>query len=212
MINLTNLTCPSCGSPLQVGKDLSRFTCGFCGNEIIAERSGGAISYKSVEEGIQGVKHGVDKTASELAIVRLKEEIKDITRNRENMRENIQAQMRAEIADLASKKENRPLGCSYVLVTVLFILSSIPVFAFWGDGNISLISGIICGFFLVCMILMSIRMRIEIRNSEEMIEKMILDCKEKFAQMEKTSIPPFDAEIRKRMVEIENHKLLLTKE
>jgi len=75
MSYVINLTCPSCGGKLQITNDIERFACGNCGNELIVQRSGGAISLAPVVQEIRGVKTGVDKTASELAIVRLNEEI-----------------------------------------------------------------------------------------------------------------------------------------
>jgi ribosomal protein S27AE len=80
--NLINLTCPSCGGKLQITNDIERFSCGFCGNEQIVQRIGGIITLAPVVEGLKGVKTGVDKTASELAIVRLKGEILALSEQR----------------------------------------------------------------------------------------------------------------------------------
>ena len=75
MPDFINLTCPSCGGKLQITSDIDRFACGHCGNELIVRRSGGAITVEPVVEGLRKVQAGVDKTASELAIVRLEGEI-----------------------------------------------------------------------------------------------------------------------------------------
>jgi primosomal protein N' len=71
MADIINLTCPSCGGKLQISSDVNRFSCGYCGNEQIVVRSGGAITIAPVVEGLKEVKSGVDKTASELAIKRI---------------------------------------------------------------------------------------------------------------------------------------------
>ncbi len=78
MPELVTLTCPSCGAKLEIGEDIERFACSHCGNEHIVKRSGGIISLMPVLEQIKKVRIGVDKTASELAIKRLKEEIREI--------------------------------------------------------------------------------------------------------------------------------------
>lgn len=54
---------------------MSRFACGHCGTEVIAERRGGAVMLKSVAEAIRKVQVGTDKTAAELSIVRLTQEL-----------------------------------------------------------------------------------------------------------------------------------------
>ncbi len=73
--DFVTLTCPSCGGKLQITNDLDRFACGFCGTEHIVKRTGGVVALSPVVEGLRQVRVGVDKTASELAIARLKQEI-----------------------------------------------------------------------------------------------------------------------------------------
>jgi predicted RNA-binding Zn-ribbon protein involved in translation (DUF1610 family) len=75
MVDFVTLTCPSCGGKLQITKDIERFACGHCGNEHIVKRSGGIVALEPVVEGLKKIQKGTDKTASELAIRRLKEEI-----------------------------------------------------------------------------------------------------------------------------------------
>lgn len=75
MSDYVSLTCPSCGGKLQVSTTIDRFACAYCGNEHIVKRGEGIIFLQPVVEGLQKVQSGVDKTASELAIKRLLEEI-----------------------------------------------------------------------------------------------------------------------------------------
>jgi predicted RNA-binding Zn-ribbon protein involved in translation (DUF1610 family) len=75
MPDFISLTCPTCGAKLQITEDIERFTCRSCGNEHIIRRGGGIVSIAPVVEGLKEVKAGVDKTAAELAISRLKSEI-----------------------------------------------------------------------------------------------------------------------------------------
>jgi hypothetical protein len=79
MADFVTLTCPTCGGKLQITNDVERFACGYCGNEHIVKRSGGIVSLSPVVEGLSKVQAGVDKTASELAIVRLNGEIGQIS-------------------------------------------------------------------------------------------------------------------------------------
>lgn len=79
MPEFITLSCPSCGSKLQIGNKLERFACAYCGNEHIVKRDGGTVSLASVSEHLENIKIGVDKTASELAIQRLKKELQTIS-------------------------------------------------------------------------------------------------------------------------------------
>ena len=54
---------------------MSRFACGHCGTEVMAERGGGAVMLKAVAEAIRKVQAGTDKTAAELSLVRLTQEL-----------------------------------------------------------------------------------------------------------------------------------------
>jgi ribosomal protein S27AE len=80
MIDFVTLACPSCGGQLQITSDIERFACGYCGNEYTVKRAGGIVTLSPVVKELKKVQVGVYKTASELAIKRLKEEIEDLER------------------------------------------------------------------------------------------------------------------------------------
>ena len=75
MSDFITLSCPSCGGKLQITKDIERFACAHCGNEMIVNRGQGIISLKPVIDEVKGVRKAADHTASELAIVRLQNDI-----------------------------------------------------------------------------------------------------------------------------------------
>lgn len=87
MTDFISLSCPSCGSRLQITNQTKQFLCASCGNEYLVNRTGGIVSLEPVVEGLKEVKIGVDKTASELAIKRLKREIIDLEKDLRNARE-----------------------------------------------------------------------------------------------------------------------------
>jgi len=78
MPDFFTLSCPTCGGKLQITNDIERFACGNCGNEHLVHRSGGIVSLTPVIEGLKQVQVGVDKTASELALKRLKKEVEEL--------------------------------------------------------------------------------------------------------------------------------------
>jgi DNA-directed RNA polymerase subunit RPC12/RpoP len=83
---LVTLSCPSCGAKLEITPTLNRFACAYCGQEHIVNRTVGTISLSPVVEAIHQVKTGVDKTAAELAIVRLQKEIYALQVKKQNIR------------------------------------------------------------------------------------------------------------------------------
>lgn len=72
---LLQLSCANCLAPLEIGQDLERFTCSYCGTAQIVERSGGAIATRKIETALKAVQRGTDRTAAELAIPRLTREL-----------------------------------------------------------------------------------------------------------------------------------------
>jgi hypothetical protein len=78
MADFMTLACPTCSGPLVVTKDIDRFACEHCGREHVVRRDGGTIFLQPVMEILTGVKAGVDRQASELAITRLKKEIPEL--------------------------------------------------------------------------------------------------------------------------------------
>ena len=75
MTDFIPLTCPSCGGKLEITEDIQQFACAHCGIEYLINRSTSVISLTPLVREIRKVQSGVDKTASELAIMRLKKEI-----------------------------------------------------------------------------------------------------------------------------------------
>lgn len=75
MSDFVTLSCPSCGGKLEITQDIDRFACMHCGREQVVKRRGGIISISPMVDAIKKVEIGVDKTASELAIIRVQKEI-----------------------------------------------------------------------------------------------------------------------------------------
>jgi ribosomal protein S27E len=73
--HFVNLNCANCGAKLDVYDDLDRFSCSFCGTELVAQRRGGTVALRAVTEAISKVQVGTDKTAAELAITRYEKEL-----------------------------------------------------------------------------------------------------------------------------------------
>jgi len=73
--SVTTLACSSCGSRPQITKGVNRFACGHCGTEQIVHRESGIVYLEPIATDIHHIRSGIDKTAAELAIVRLTKEL-----------------------------------------------------------------------------------------------------------------------------------------
>ena len=62
------LACTNCGAPLEIGSDVERFACAFCGTPQRVERKGGTVALRKLEGAIGAVQRGTDKTAAELSV------------------------------------------------------------------------------------------------------------------------------------------------
>jgi len=69
-------------SPLDITEDLERFACGYCGTEQIVKRAGGVVWLKKIETAVRDVQKGTDRTAAELAWVRLEGELEEAQETR----------------------------------------------------------------------------------------------------------------------------------
>ena len=101
MGDFVTLTCPTCGGKLQITPDIDRFACVHCGNEHIVKRSEGVIAIQPLAESLTGLKRATDRTASEMALRRLGEELARLTDARS------QAQGRVEGCQTALKERER---------------------------------------------------------------------------------------------------------
>ena len=76
MPNLFNWPCPSCGAALEVAEDVSKVTCGACGNEHVVNRIGDKFTLVPVKHDRKKTEEGFDEAASKAAIASLKIELK----------------------------------------------------------------------------------------------------------------------------------------
>ncbi len=82
-MKILSLKCVNCGAGLELKQDISDFACGYCGIQQQVERSGGIVALRRVEEVLDDVKLGTNRTASELAIARLHADIAGIYAQRD---------------------------------------------------------------------------------------------------------------------------------
>ncbi|HEX3152942.1 MAG TPA: hypothetical protein VHR66_33025 [Gemmataceae bacterium] len=89
MSDFITLACPSCAGNLQITSDADRFTCKYCGRGHIIRRQNGIITVAPIMEKLEKIASGVDRHASELAIPRLKREVRNLEDCIDDERRNI---------------------------------------------------------------------------------------------------------------------------
>lgn len=88
-MELMSMTCRNCGGKLQIYKEADQVICQHCGTEYLVSINDGAISVKLLSEGLKKIQVSTDKTASELALVRIKVEKKRILNEIERAKNNL---------------------------------------------------------------------------------------------------------------------------
>jgi hypothetical protein len=74
---IIQMKCPGCGAGLEISKEHQEFSCGYCGSSLNVIRSGGTVALSLVNV-VDQVRVNTDRTASELALVRLADELQEI--------------------------------------------------------------------------------------------------------------------------------------
>jgi DNA-directed RNA polymerase subunit RPC12/RpoP len=82
------LECKGCGAALEIYDDMDSFACRYCGTRMVVQRRGGTVGLKSLEEAVGRVQAGTDKTAAELALVRYKQELEEVLKERDRLRQS----------------------------------------------------------------------------------------------------------------------------
>jgi DNA-directed RNA polymerase subunit RPC12/RpoP len=111
MADFVTLTCPTCGGKLQITPDIDRFACTHCGNEHLVKRGQGVIAIQPLAESLIGLKRATDRTASELAIRRLTDELQQLQASRQQVEIRI-----ASHRGILAAHDERKVGCQSVIV------------------------------------------------------------------------------------------------
>jgi hypothetical protein len=85
------LRCPGCGAGLKFDQSIDTFACVYCGASIKVDRGDGIVSLRLLTDAMLGVQRGTDRTAAELAIRRLSDELRALENQKEELRSSSQA-------------------------------------------------------------------------------------------------------------------------
>jgi hypothetical protein len=124
-IVLVALKCPNCGGKLEVTGQMSHFACGYCGANVKVLRQGGTVSL-SLEDAIARVQIGTDRTAAELALRRLKEELAEAEAEKISIERSVSNGVADRQAAIARREEGTSdrnfTSMVFVVAWVLFAL------------------------------------------------------------------------------------------
>lgn len=112
------LKCPGCGAALKVGETVDSFACAYCAASVRVERGGGIVSLQLLTDAIAKVQTGTDRTAAELALVRLNAKLSRIRRDVQELEKQSLDPPYMEKRPLASQPF--PLFTTSVLLIVAF--------------------------------------------------------------------------------------------
>lgn len=119
MPDFLTLTCPTCGAKLKLADKINLLVCASCGNEHMVTRDGGAIYLAPMAADMRQMRVGVDKTAAELAVVRLGKELADLEASLAQLNER-------------RRKNNNESGCLWsvgIVVELILIIQMYNLFA-----------------------------------------------------------------------------------
>lgn len=84
-MRILSMNCASCSAPIEIKPEVSQFVCAYCGASQMVDRSGGAVTLNLVTDAIHQVQRGTDRTAAELALVRLRKKLATLQRELDSL-------------------------------------------------------------------------------------------------------------------------------
>ncbi len=117
----TTLPCPSCGEALKVPKDMETLSCTRCGMQLTAERGKGYANPKmpgEIKQQIEANTKAQERAASELAIIRLNQELGLLGTEKESLEEKIR-EVERRIHEKRRRTGARPVAVVALLIAIL---------------------------------------------------------------------------------------------
>lgn len=114
------LSCPSCGEALKVPEDMETLACTRCGTQLTVERGKEHVSLKmrgEIKQQIEADMKAQERAASELAIIRLNQELGLLGTEKESLEEKIK-----EVERLIHEKQRRTGARSVAIVALLIAI------------------------------------------------------------------------------------------
>jgi hypothetical protein len=118
------LPCPFCGEALEIPEDTETLACTHCGTQLTVERGKGSVNLKTpgeIKQQVETDTKAQERLASELAILRLNEELGLLGTEKESLEKKIE-EVERRIHEKRGRTVARPAGVVALLVAILFSL------------------------------------------------------------------------------------------
>jgi hypothetical protein len=79
------LKCAGCGAGLEISLDIDVFSCRYCGTNQKIKYNDGVVELQLINKSITHIQQSTDRTVSELAFHRLKQELIDVERRKKTL-------------------------------------------------------------------------------------------------------------------------------
>ena len=129
------ISCARCGAGLEIEQDMNSISCGYCGTHLKIERRGGTVALREVTDAIHRVQLGTDRTSSELAIKRLRDELIALNHDRQTKLTKLHDEHWSRL------QLRKTSGVIAILIAIIATTSFVVTNSSIGFGVLSLIIG-----------------------------------------------------------------------
>jgi predicted RNA-binding Zn-ribbon protein involved in translation (DUF1610 family) len=116
------LSCPACEEVLKVPEDMETLACTRCGTQLTVARGKGCVSLKmprEIKQQIEADTKAQERAASELAIIRLNQELGFLGTEKESLEEKIK-EVERRIHEKRRQTRARPVAIVALPIAILF--------------------------------------------------------------------------------------------
>lgn len=103
MNDIINIKCTRCGAILKIQENKSTLKCEFCGSEYVLEHKNDGIALQ-----LDQISPSLDRAASEMAIIRLKEELAELDAQIQRKLENLEIMKKQAISEIEKRMLSSP--------------------------------------------------------------------------------------------------------
>lgn len=119
MPDFIEMTCKSCGGKLQITPEIEDFACMYCGTEFRVKREGGVINLSPLVEEVKKASKFSERTATELAIARLREDISELKEKIELEEDEYSSWKYSQ------EREFEQIGSPYVMIIIITFIPAL---------------------------------------------------------------------------------------
>jgi hypothetical protein len=182
-MNSAVLSCPSCGEALKVPRDVETLACTRCGMQLTVERGEGYVSLKilgEIKQQVEADMRAQERAASELAIIRLNQELGLLGAEKESLEEKIK-EVERRTHEKRRRTWARPVAAVALIIAILF---SFPWLTLKDDNELPYIGVVFLGGIALVLFIDNMRRafsRSRIEQQQEALQEELAAKEEEIA-------------------------------